>query len=219
MKILITGHTRGLGKFLYEKCLNAGHDVTGFSFSTGYDINTESARNKIIAHADSADMFINNAFGFDNVNAEEKVIKNYRKGTNGQNILLEMFIESWKDTNKKILHVNSKFKTRNPQKLPIGKIYSLEKSHADKIIKNMTSNKPNVLNFTPGMFESDTASVWPEFFQRSKVEDIGEFLFYFVNSCNLIWPNEIVLDKTDLIERPLVELLKSIEEYNENSNN
>jgi hypothetical protein len=40
MKIMITGHTSGLGKFLSDQFLNEGHTVVGISRSTGVDLST-----------------------------------------------------------------------------------------------------------------------------------------------------------------------------------
>jgi nucleoside-diphosphate-sugar epimerase len=59
MKILITGHTNGIGKALYDE-LSKEHEVIGFSKSTGYDISNHTHR-QIIAFSDY-DVFINNAY-------------------------------------------------------------------------------------------------------------------------------------------------------------
>ena len=65
MKVRITGHTRGLGKSLYNQFKALGHDVKGYSLSTGYDINSQEDRQKIIADCKDADVFINNVhYGF-----------------------------------------------------------------------------------------------------------------------------------------------------------
>ena len=61
MKVRITGHTRGLGKSLHNHLKALGHDVKGYSLSTGYDINSQEDRQKIIADCKDADVFINNA--------------------------------------------------------------------------------------------------------------------------------------------------------------
>ena len=44
MKVAITGHTKGLGKELY----NRFDDVLGFSSSNGYDISNNYERSNII---------------------------------------------------------------------------------------------------------------------------------------------------------------------------
>lgn len=59
MNILITGHTRGLGKYLYERLNKEGHNCIGFSRSNGFDI--EDQFFQIIDQTKNFDLFINNA--------------------------------------------------------------------------------------------------------------------------------------------------------------
>jgi hypothetical protein len=73
MKIAITGHTKGLGKFLYDYYSDSGHQVIGFSKSTGYDINTDI--DKIIDESKNVDLFINNAYsGIQQAKITEKIL-------------------------------------------------------------------------------------------------------------------------------------------------
>ncbi len=60
-KIVITGHTQGLGKALYNKLKEKYYDATviGLSRSNGFDIDKDFT--KIIEVANNADLFINNA--------------------------------------------------------------------------------------------------------------------------------------------------------------
>jgi hypothetical protein len=60
MKIVITGHTKGIGKACYDYFENVGHEVIGLSRSNGYDIKADI--DKILDHVMTADLFINNAF-------------------------------------------------------------------------------------------------------------------------------------------------------------
>lgn len=57
MKIVITGHTSGLGKYIYDHFSNE-HECIGLSRSSGYDINNIE---KVAAIANTADIFFNNA--------------------------------------------------------------------------------------------------------------------------------------------------------------
>jgi hypothetical protein len=61
MKIVITGHTGGLGLAIYNHfiCSENSHHVVGLSRSNGYDINDTD---KIIEVAETADIFFNNAY-------------------------------------------------------------------------------------------------------------------------------------------------------------
>lgn len=60
MKMVITGHTKGIGKFLYDKFKEAEWEVVGLSRSNGYDINKDF--DKVVEAAAGCDLFINNAY-------------------------------------------------------------------------------------------------------------------------------------------------------------
>ena len=200
MKIAITGHTSGLGKYIYDVCVKNKHDVVGFSLSTGYDIDNKSVCSDIISQSKHMDMFINCAYG--------TLTDHYVKGANGQVELLKQILSEWQDDNSKfILHVGSKYMFRNPQKMPSAKIYTLDKRQAHDIIQKYNS-KAKVFNFIPGMFESSMSSMWPDVFVRSKMEHIGDALCFYIENCHTVWPHELVIDKTDLLHKPLEELIK-----------
>ena len=98
MHIVITGHTKGLGQSLLKHFESMGHTVQGFSYSTGFDINVAEHREKIIEEAETADIFVNNAWGEDHADLDN--IKD------GQTVLLQKMIERWKgNKNKKLLKV------------------------------------------------------------------------------------------------------------------
>lgn len=60
-KIVITGHTAGLGKAIYDKFKEIScREIIGMSRSNGYDI--EKDFDKIVDEAAGAEMFINNAY-------------------------------------------------------------------------------------------------------------------------------------------------------------
>lgn len=60
-KIVITGHTSGLGKAIYDKFKEIScREIIGMSRSNGYDI--EKDFDKIVDEAAGAEMFINNAY-------------------------------------------------------------------------------------------------------------------------------------------------------------
>jgi hypothetical protein len=59
MKIAITGHTRGLGKNLFNHFKSLGHDVIGF--------NSQHGVVEIITQSKGVDLFINNAYTDDNL--------------------------------------------------------------------------------------------------------------------------------------------------------
>jgi hypothetical protein len=60
-KIVITGHTTGLGKAIYDKFTEVScHEIVGLSRSNGYDIDTDF--DKVVEEASGAELFINNAY-------------------------------------------------------------------------------------------------------------------------------------------------------------
>lgn len=86
-KYSLTGHTRGIGKCLYDRL---SPNVIGFSKSTGYDITLKKDRQRIIDESIDCDIFINNAHcGF------------------GQTELLIDLFHVWKNLPKVIINVGS----------------------------------------------------------------------------------------------------------------
>ena len=60
MKVVITGHTYGIGKALYDSFKSAEWEVVGLSRSNGHDIDKNFDR--VVEAATGADLFINNAY-------------------------------------------------------------------------------------------------------------------------------------------------------------
>lgn len=60
-KIVITGHTSGIGKAIFDKFTEVScHEIIGMSRSNGYDI--EKDFDKVVEEATGAEIFINNAY-------------------------------------------------------------------------------------------------------------------------------------------------------------
>jgi hypothetical protein len=60
-KIIITGHTHGIGKAIYDKFKEIScREIVGMSRSNGYDIDKDF--DKIVAEAEGCELFINNAY-------------------------------------------------------------------------------------------------------------------------------------------------------------
>lgn len=58
MKIIITGHTSGIGKYLFDQFTAEGHSVTGISRQTGYDLSVDV--DQVVELSQDCDLFINN---------------------------------------------------------------------------------------------------------------------------------------------------------------
>ena len=89
MKIALTGHTKSLGKALFE-FLSQKHEIIGFSQSNGYDIKSPGDRKKIIKESKDCDVFIN-------------LVHNYYHQTD---LLLELH-KSWKGLQKYIINIGT----------------------------------------------------------------------------------------------------------------
>jgi hypothetical protein len=60
-KIIITGHTNGIGKAIYDKFKEIScREIVGMSRSNGYDIDKDFDR--IVAEAEGCELFINNTY-------------------------------------------------------------------------------------------------------------------------------------------------------------
>lgn len=62
MKIVVTGHTRGLGKSIYDHFLQQGHYVIGMSRSCGYNVSLIEDYKRIVEEAKTSSLFFNNAY-------------------------------------------------------------------------------------------------------------------------------------------------------------
>lgn len=90
IKIAITGHTKSLGKSLFETLKDQHHEVSGFSRSNGFDIKNPFQRQSIIEDVHDHDVFIN-------------LVHNYYH----QSDLLYELHRSWQGKNKIIINISS----------------------------------------------------------------------------------------------------------------
>lgn len=134
MKIGITGHSRGIGKDLFDLYANE-HEVIGFSRSNGFDISIEDTRIKILEICKDFDIFINNAWDI-----------------YGQNNLLKKFIEAWHEKeNKTIINIGSKIAFIN-YKHP----YATSKKELLKTVRTrILEPYPRILNIASGVVDTE----------------------------------------------------------------
>lgn len=90
LKIAITGHTSGIGLSLYNRFKDLGHEVIGFSRSTGHDISIPDVCYSLLDTLNDFDVFVNNAY--DPV---------------GQNRLLSGILNNWNGTEKSVINISS----------------------------------------------------------------------------------------------------------------
>lgn len=146
MKIAITGHSKGLGKALFEKFPNA------LGLSTAQcDIQNV---NSLIELIKDSDVFINNAYS----------------GFKQTEILNELF-NLWKYENKTIVNIVSRSKYPNISK---GYLYSASKaslSHLSNSLRFISDKKCRIIDINPGLLQSDLPSL-----SYSETADIIEYV-------------------------------------------
>lgn len=117
MKIAITGHTSGLGKFLFDK-YSLDHNCIGFSRSNGFDL--EKDHDIIVKKIKTCDLFINNSFA---MGAQMK------------------YLQSCQDTKHVVM---GSIAARNPN--PDMPYYCAEKKKIEEyFLKNCTHTKKDLL--------------------------------------------------------------------------
>ena len=88
-KIAITGHTKSLGKSLFDS-LSTNYQVAGFSRSNGFDIKNPFQRASIVDAVKDFDVFIN-------------LVHNYYHQSD---MLIELH-KAWRGTNRTIINISS----------------------------------------------------------------------------------------------------------------
>lgn len=132
MKVIVTGHTRGIGLALYNYFISQNYDVTGVSKSTGYNISSPLIREKIIRLSKDADIFVNNAYSNDG----------------SQFSLLKKMHQLWEGTDKKIINISTRYTNGKD-------VYCIHKKYMDDFCAEQVYNKPFVLNIKPGLTDTD----------------------------------------------------------------
>lgn len=179
MKVVITGHTRGIGKAIAEVFSNNNFEIIGFSKSAGYDISDQSVRQQILNASVDADVFINNAY--DHV---------------GQTELLKGIIEQWEGTDKFIVNMSSKLVFFPGDPAAFGEFFETyieDKKLQNKIISDRHHIAlPMLLNVMPGLVETEMAGV----FDAKKLEPsaVANTIFNLYKSKDSIAVQEIIVD-------------------------
>lgn len=119
MKYAITGHSKNIGKFIFDKYYP---NIVGFSKQNGYDINNKKDRTRIIEKSYDCDVFINNA----------------PAGFGQSELCLELWHE-WKDTDKLIINVGSRIAESNVV-LPEQYLHLLEYSMHKRTLKMLSED-------------------------------------------------------------------------------
>lgn len=164
MNIVITGHSKGIGKELYNYFIYKGHTVYGFSRSNGYDISTEEGINSILEHAVDCDVFINNAYA-----------------PQGQTALLNEMLHRWQNSDKTIINISSKATLMPADQLPeFMKEYVAEKNDQHNIIaQQIFTSTPQVINVTLGLVDTEMSEIFKS--KKMNAKDVAEFVYTLVD--------------------------------------
>lgn len=156
MKVIITGHTKGIGREFFKYFSKNNYDVIGVSKSTGYDITDESIRQEILKLSQDADIFVNNAF----------VNNDY-----SQFIMLTQIYEQWAGKDKIIINLSSFRASYFVEDFEFPKYYEIKKKINDYCIeKQWHSRRPYLINLRPG--KVDTERNIDENQKKMNVEDV-----------------------------------------------
>lgn len=159
MKVIVTGHTKGIGKGIFEYFLNQDHKTLGFSRSTGFDISNVSDRNKILQEALDADIFVNNAF---------------KDNDAGQLDMLKEIFQLWKNQNKTIINISSRAAGI------MDTDYARSKLLQDKFCESVSFLNPTIINLKPGL--TDTDRVRHINGHRMSVDNVVRILDFILNN-------------------------------------
>lgn len=162
MKIAITGHTKGIGKNLFDR-FSSCHTVLGFSRSNGYNIITHQSQ--IIEQTKDCDIFINNAFA----------------GPGQLNLFNELF-DLWKqDHTKTIVNINSV--SHYLDYISVRSNYSVAKNYLyQKTMSKMfeKDKKCRIISFSPGPIDTPMDNKIPKD-KKLTVDEFCDIVEYAIN--------------------------------------
>jgi len=175
MKIAITGHSKGIGKALFEELTKRGNHVVGYSRTNGFDISISAVRDQIIAESIENDVFINNAYS-----------------SPGQYELLESLTKIWSGQNKLIVNIGSKLIYSDI--VPISaQFYVKDKKRQQEFIRNrLLLSKPQIMHLIIGLIDTEMS----KFFSAKKISplDLSVLISNLIEIKDKISCQELILD-------------------------
>jgi NADP-dependent 3-hydroxy acid dehydrogenase YdfG len=185
MKIVITGHNKGLGKSLSQVFKSQDNTIVGFSRTYNCDINVEEDRLTILKELETAELFINNAY--DPV---------------GQTELLRKAIELWEGTNKFIINIGSKCTSSfintvdNPFVRNFIDVYTVAKQEQEQLIKSrLRGSFPRIMNVVPGVIDTEMASIIES--KKLNPDDVASLIYQMFLLKDKISVQELTIDVPD----------------------
>lgn len=178
MKVVLTGHSAGIGKTVYNQLITDKHDVVGFSLDNGYDIGLESIRQQIINASIDADIFINNAYHLV-----------------GQIDLLKKIIDAWQGQDKIIINMGSKvtkYQDFDDNTSIVNLKYIAAKRKLQQIVKDRIDMLPKICNIITGMV--DTELTKDISCSKLSTNTIADTVKYMLDHKDNVWIQEIILE-------------------------
>ena len=159
MKVVVTGHTSGIGKAIFDFFKDQGHDCVGFSRRTGHDISKEEDRLAIAEQSKDCDIFVNNAYNdFDNSQLEMLKLIN--------------------DGQRTIFNISSRV-TDLKENIPAGmKLYRITKMLQDDYCRD----RPNIINLKLGRV--DTPRIETVVGKKMSTEDVITIVQFILDNKN-----------------------------------
>ena len=171
-RVVITGHTQGIGAALKKVFEENGFIVDGFSRYTGYDISKHEIREEILSKSYNADIFINNAY--DAV---------------GQFLLLRDIVSRWEGTSKLVINIGSKG-VHIPVVTPYDEYLSAKRKQHKFIQSRFLKGSPRILNVIGGLVDTNINKHWDV--KKLKAEDFAQMVYFLATSD--ISVQEVMLD-------------------------
>jgi NADP-dependent 3-hydroxy acid dehydrogenase YdfG len=137
MKVVVTGHTSGIGLAISNVFASNGYSVIGFSKSLGYDIASMPSRKDIVEAAYNCDVFVNNAYH-----------------QTGQLEMLKEILNAWSGQPKFLINISSQI-VNYDSAFPLEiQDYKNSKIKLNSFIREYYGSV-NVLNILPGLVHTE----------------------------------------------------------------
>jgi nucleoside-diphosphate-sugar epimerase len=161
-KIVITGHTSGIGLALYNY-FKDNYNCIGCSLSTGYDISNPEAREKIVKLTEDCAVFINNAYSDVFVDSQLDLLKSV--------------YDSWTDKNKILINISSRITEFDNLNDPWLERYAEAKLRQDQYCRGKT-----IVNLKLGAI--DTPRIQLMDVEKLKTADVVKVVDFILSNYN-----------------------------------
>lgn len=175
MKVAITGHTRGIGKAIFDELSKRSYQVHGYSRSNGWNISLQEIRTQIVNETLDFDVFINNAY--------------YPMA---QFELLKLLVNQWQGTKKLIVNVGSKSIYADVIPSFMQDYVKDKRAQLEFINTRRLQAQPQILNLTLGLVDTQMSENLSA--KKLAAADIASTLIDLVEIKDRIYVQELMLD-------------------------